>query len=63
MLAAIADFERDLIRERTGEGRKSAMANGVKFARKRKLSDKGAPTISASPMRFIHAWREFGCPS
>jgi DNA invertase Pin-like site-specific DNA recombinase len=39
LLAAIADFERDLIRERTGEGRKRAMANGIKFGRKRKLSD------------------------
>jgi DNA invertase Pin-like site-specific DNA recombinase len=39
MLAAIADFERDLIRERTGEGRKRAMAKGVKFGRKPKLSD------------------------
>jgi DNA invertase Pin-like site-specific DNA recombinase len=39
LLAAIADFERDLIRERTGEGRKRAMADGVKFGRKRKLSD------------------------
>jgi DNA invertase Pin-like site-specific DNA recombinase len=39
LLAAIADFERDLIRERTGEGRKRAQANGVKFGRKRKLSD------------------------
>jgi DNA invertase Pin-like site-specific DNA recombinase len=39
LLAAIADFERDLIRERTGDGRKRAMANGVKFGRKRKLSD------------------------
>jgi DNA invertase Pin-like site-specific DNA recombinase len=48
MLAAIADFERDLIRERTGEGRKRTMANRVKFGRKRKLSDKGAPTISAT---------------
>lgn len=38
MLAAIADFERDLIRDRTGEGRKRAMANGVKFGRKPKLS-------------------------
>lgn len=38
MLAAIADFERDLITERTGEGRKRAMANGVKFGRKPKLS-------------------------
>jgi len=37
LLAAIADFERDLIRERTGEGRKRAMANGVKFGRKPKL--------------------------
>ena len=39
MLAAIAEFERELIRERTGNGRKRAMANGVKFGRKRKLSD------------------------
>ena len=39
MLAAIADFERDLIRDRTGEGRKRAMAKGIKFGRKRKLSD------------------------
>ena len=39
LLAAIAEFERELIRERTGEGRKRAMANGVKFGRKRKLSD------------------------
>ena len=29
----------DRIRERTGEGRTRAMANGVKFGRKRKLSD------------------------
>jgi DNA invertase Pin-like site-specific DNA recombinase len=39
MLAAIAEFERELIRERTGEGRMRAIANGVKFGRKRKLSD------------------------
>src|SRR4029077_10906317 len=39
MLAAIAEFERELIRERTGEGRMLAMANGVKFGRKRKLSE------------------------
>ena len=38
-LAAIAEFERSLIAERTGEGRKRAMAAGVKFGRKRKLSD------------------------
>lgn len=39
MLAAIAEFERELIRERTGDGRKRAMANGVKFGRKLKLSE------------------------
>jgi DNA invertase Pin-like site-specific DNA recombinase len=39
MLAAVAEFERELIRERTGEGRKRAMTAGVKFGRKRKLSD------------------------
>ena len=38
LLAAIAEFERELIRERTGEGRRQAMANGVKFGRKPKLS-------------------------
>jgi DNA invertase Pin-like site-specific DNA recombinase len=38
MLAAIAEFERELIRERTGDGRKRAMAAGVKFGRKPKLS-------------------------
>jgi hypothetical protein len=31
--------ERDLIRKRTGEGRKRALANGVEFGRKPKLSD------------------------
>jgi DNA invertase Pin-like site-specific DNA recombinase len=39
LLAGIAEFERELIRERTGEGRKRAMAAGVKFGRKRKLSE------------------------
>jgi DNA invertase Pin-like site-specific DNA recombinase len=39
LLAAIAEFERELIRERTGEGRKRAKAAGVKFGRRRKLSD------------------------
>ena len=36
MLAAIAEFERELIRERTGEGRARALAAGVRFGRKPK---------------------------
>jgi DNA invertase Pin-like site-specific DNA recombinase len=37
MLEAIAEFERELIRERTGEGRKRAITNGIKFGRPRAL--------------------------
>lgn len=40
MLAAIGEFERDLINERASEGIARAKANGVKFGPKRKLSDK-----------------------
>ncbi|MBR0797967.1 recombinase family protein [Bradyrhizobium jicamae] len=39
LLAAIAEFERELIRERTSGGRERAMARGVKFGRKPKLSE------------------------
>jgi DNA invertase Pin-like site-specific DNA recombinase len=39
LLGSIAEFERHLIRERTGAGRKRAMAAGVKFGPKEKLSD------------------------
>jgi DNA invertase Pin-like site-specific DNA recombinase len=39
ILAAFAEFERDLIRDRTGEGRARAKAAGVKFGRKVKLLD------------------------
>jgi DNA invertase Pin-like site-specific DNA recombinase len=39
LLAAIAEFERELIKERTGEGRKRAQAAGIKFGRKPKLSE------------------------
>jgi DNA invertase Pin-like site-specific DNA recombinase len=34
MLAAIAEFERELIRDSTGEGRARALAAGVRFDRK-----------------------------
>jgi len=34
----LAEFERDLIRDRTGEGRQRAKDRGVKFGRKPKLN-------------------------
>jgi DNA invertase Pin-like site-specific DNA recombinase len=38
VLGGLAEFERELIRVRTGEGRKRAMADGVRFGRKPKLT-------------------------
>jgi len=38
ILAIIGEFERELIRARTGEGRTRAMARGVRFGRKPKLT-------------------------
>ena len=37
-LSGLAEFERDLIRARTGEGRERAKARGVKMGRKPKLT-------------------------
>ena len=38
VLGGLAEFERELIRSRTGEGRERARDRGVKFGRPRKLS-------------------------
>src|SRR5262247_2221964 len=38
VLGGLAEFERELIRARTGEGRKRAKARGVKFGRPHKLT-------------------------
>jgi DNA invertase Pin-like site-specific DNA recombinase len=38
VLGGLAEFERDLIRVRTGEGRERAVARGVKLGRKPKLT-------------------------
>jgi DNA invertase Pin-like site-specific DNA recombinase len=38
VLGGLAEFERELIRARTAEGRKRAMARGVRFGRKPKLT-------------------------
>jgi DNA invertase Pin-like site-specific DNA recombinase len=40
ILAAIGEFERELIRARTGEGRKLALKKGTKFGSKPKLTDR-----------------------
>ncbi len=38
LLGGLAEFERELIKARTDEGRKRARARGVQFWRKRKLT-------------------------
>jgi DNA invertase Pin-like site-specific DNA recombinase len=38
VLGGLAEFERDLIRARTGEGRARAVANGVKLGRRPPLA-------------------------
>ena len=39
VLGGLAEFERDLIRARTGEGRERAKARGVKMGRRPKLTE------------------------
>lgn len=39
VFAGIAEFERELIRERTGAGRSATLKRGVKFGRPVSLSD------------------------
>jgi DNA invertase Pin-like site-specific DNA recombinase len=46
VFAGIAEFERDLIRERTGAGREAAKKRGVPFGRPRKLSPEQAKLAS-----------------
>ena len=38
ILGGLAEFERELIRSRTGEGRKRAMDRGVRFGRPHKMT-------------------------
>src|ERR1041385_8011722 len=46
VFAGIAEFERDLIRERTGAGREAAKQRGVRFGRPRKLNPDQAQVAS-----------------
>ena len=39
IFAGIAEFERDLIRERTGAGRADAKKRGVRFGRPKKMNE------------------------
>lgn len=45
MLGAFAQFERDIIQERTKTGVANALANGVKFGAKEKLKEKDMPEV------------------
>ncbi len=47
ILGSIAEFERDLINARTAEGRTAAMAKGVKFGRKEKLTAEQIESLKA----------------
>jgi DNA invertase Pin-like site-specific DNA recombinase len=42
IFAGIAEFERDLIRERTSAGREAARGRGIHFGRPRKLNSEQA---------------------
>jgi len=53
VLGGLAEFERELIRARTGEGRKRAKERGVRFGRPRKM------TPHQRLARVCKAWRAF----
>jgi DNA invertase Pin-like site-specific DNA recombinase len=46
VFAGIAEFERDLIRERTGAGREAEKQRGARFGRPRKLNPDHAQVAS-----------------
>jgi len=65
VFAGIAEFERELIRERTGSGRVAAKARGVRFGRPTKLSgdqiklaqrltDEGRPVPEVAKILKVH---------
>lgn len=59
ILGVIAEFERDLIRERQAEGIKKAKAAGVYRGKKRKLEP--AAVLAAYREHGDNAWRILGC--
>ena len=52
----LAEFERELIRARTGDGRKRAKERGVRFGRPRKLT----PHQRQEALARLEGWRDAG---
>jgi DNA invertase Pin-like site-specific DNA recombinase len=60
VLGGLAEFERELIRARTGEGRKRAKVRGVRFGRPRKMTaDQRQEALQSAspPARRRPMWR------
>ena len=62
VLGGLAEFERELIRARTDEGRKRAQARGVRFGRKLKLSSIKSLRLYSVGKRERH-WLRLGDPT
>jgi len=63
VLGGLAEFECELIKQRTGEGRARAQARGVRFGRKPKLSEyqvKEALTRRANGESLVDIGRSYG---
>lgn len=60
VLSALAQMERELTEERRIQGTKTALANGVKFGRKKSLSDEQLAYLKGNPEKpinhFIEKW-------
>jgi DNA invertase Pin-like site-specific DNA recombinase len=60
ILAAVAEMERSLINERTAEGRKKAMAEGIRFGRKEALNHLEVRKLRDEAATFIGSKAELG---
>lgn len=60
ILAAVGEMERNLINERTAEGREKAMAEGVKFGRKEALSEAKVQQLREEAKSFTGSKTELG---
>jgi DNA invertase Pin-like site-specific DNA recombinase len=56
VLGGLAEFERELIQARTGEGRAQAKERGVRFGRPRKMT----PHQRQEALQRTGAWRDAG---